>query len=72
MIRVTKVNGIPGRFYPYGFRGGLSMFDTLADRIREDQRKEVTPRERFIQYALVVVIAVTLFGGLYWAIHALE
>jgi hypothetical protein len=48
------------------------MFDTLADRMREDQRKEVTPRERLIQYTLIVVIAVGLFGGLYWAIHALE
>ena len=48
------------------------MFDTLADRIREDERKEHTPRERLMQYSLMVVLAVTVFGGLYWAIHALE
>jgi len=48
------------------------MFDTLADRIREDNRKEVTPRERLLQYALIAVVSVVLFGGLYWVIHALE
>jgi len=48
------------------------MFDTLADRIREDQRKEVSPRERVFQYLLMVVLALAVFGGLYWAIHALE
>ena len=48
------------------------MFDTLADRIREDNRKEVTPRERMIQFALIVVISVVLVGGLYWVILALE
>ena len=48
------------------------MFETLADRIREDERKEHTPRERLVQYALIVSVSVALFGGLYWVIHALE
>ncbi len=48
------------------------MFDTLSDRMREDQRKETTPRQRLLQYALMVVLTVGVIGGLYWAILALE
>ncbi len=48
------------------------MFDTLSDRIREDERKETTARERLLQYGLMVVLTVAVIGGLYWAILALE
>jgi hypothetical protein len=48
------------------------MFDSLADRIREDDHQAVSNTQRYLQYALVLVIAVVLFGGLYMGIKFLE
>ena len=48
------------------------MFDSLADRIREDDRKEVNNTERYIRWAAVLVISVVLFGGLYIGVRLLE
>ena len=39
------------------------MFDSLADRIREDE--QLTASQRYIRWAGVLVISVVLFGGLY-------
>ena len=48
------------------------MFDSLADRIREDDHKEVNNTERYIRWAVVVVVSVVLFGGLYMGVRLLE
>jgi hypothetical protein len=48
------------------------MFDSLADRIREDEHKEVNNRERIIRYLAIVVLSVLLFGGLYYGVRMLE
>ncbi len=48
------------------------MFDSLADRIREDDRKEVNNTERYIRWAAVLVLSVVLFGGLYIGVRLLE
>ena len=48
------------------------MFDSLADRIREDDHQTTSNTERYLRYALVVVIAIALFGGLYFGIKYLE
>ena len=48
------------------------MFDSLADRIREDEHKEVNPTERAIKWVVVAVVSVLLFGGLYFGIRMLE
>ena len=48
------------------------MFDSLADRIREDDRNEVHNAERYIRWAAVLVISVVLFGGLYIGVRLLE
>jgi len=47
------------------------MFDSLADRIREDQRKEVNSTERVIRWVAVGVVSVLLFGGLYYGVRML-
>jgi hypothetical protein len=47
------------------------MFDSLADRIREDEHKEVKPTERVIRWVAIVVISVALFGGLYYGVRML-
>jgi hypothetical protein len=46
------------------------MFDTLADRIREDEH--VSASQRYITWAAVLVISVVLFGGLYFVVQYLE
>lgn len=46
------------------------MFDTLADRIREDEPTSKT--ERYIRWGMVALISVVLFGGLYVVVRFLE
>ncbi len=48
------------------------MFDSLADRIREDDHQQVTNTERYIRWAAVIVISIVLFGGLYMGVRLLE
>ena len=48
------------------------MFDSLADRIREDEHKEVNSTERYIRWAAVIVLSLVLFGGLYMGVRLLE
>jgi len=48
------------------------MFDTLADRIRQDEHAEVSNNERIIRYVVVLVVTVILFGGLYFGVRMLE
>jgi hypothetical protein len=48
------------------------MFDSLADRIREDDHKEVNQTERIIRWVVVAVLSIIIFGGLYMGIRMLE
>jgi hypothetical protein len=48
------------------------MFDSLADRIREDEHKEVNNRERIIRYLAIAILSVLLFGGLYFGVRLME
>jgi len=48
------------------------MFDSLADRIRQDDHAEVNNTERIIRYLIVLVVAVLLFGGLYYGVKMLD
>jgi Ni,Fe-hydrogenase I cytochrome b subunit len=48
------------------------MFDSLADRIREDEHKEVNQTERIIRWVVVAVLSILVFGGLYMGIRMLE
>jgi hypothetical protein len=48
------------------------MFDSLADRIRQDERREVNNTERYIRWAAVIVLSLVLFGGLYMGVRLLE
>jgi hypothetical protein len=54
-----------------GLLGG-SMFDSLADRIREDEHKEVNNTERYLRWAAVIILSLVLFGGLYMGVRLLE
>ena len=46
------------------------MFDSLADRIREDE--QLTVSQRYIRWAAVLVISVVLFGGLYFGVRFMQ
>ena len=48
------------------------MFDSLADRIREDDHKETNTTQRVIFWVALTVISVVLFGGLYYGVRMLE
>ena len=48
------------------------MFDSLADRIKEDEHKEVNQTERIIRWVIVAVLSILLFGGLYMGVRMLE
>jgi hypothetical protein len=41
------------------------MFESLADRIREDEQKSVPKMERYLRWGAVAVLSVLVFGGLY-------
>jgi hypothetical protein len=48
------------------------MFDSLSDRIAQDEAKETSSRERLIRRVMVDVVSVVLFGGLYLGVSLLE
>jgi hypothetical protein len=48
------------------------MFDSLSDRMRQDEAQETTRQERFIRWAMVAIVSVVLFGGLYFGVSMLE
>lgn len=50
----------------------VSMFESLSDRIKADDREEVNSTERIIRWVLMLVLSVVLFGGLYMGVRLLE
>jgi Ni,Fe-hydrogenase I cytochrome b subunit len=48
------------------------MFDSLADRIRQDEHNEVSNNERLVRWLAMLVISLIVFGGLYMGIRMLE
>jgi len=47
------------------------MFDSLADRMKQDQDQEVNATERAIRLVAVIVISAAVFGGLYYVVRLL-
>ena len=50
----------------------VRMFDSLADRIKQDDHDAVNKTERYLRWALVAVVSLVLFGGLYIGVRFLE
>jgi hypothetical protein len=48
------------------------MFDSLADRIKQDENFDVNTTQRIIRYAVVLGVSVLLFGGLYFGVRMLN
>ena len=47
------------------------MFDSLADRMKQDQAQEVNATERAIRLVAVIVISAAVSGGLYYVVRLL-
>ncbi len=47
------------------------MFDTLADRIKQDDGPPTKIGERLVRLAMVVLVSGLLFGGLYLVVQHL-
>ena len=50
----------------------VPMFDSLADRIRQDEHKEVNTTERVIRWVVIAVVSIVVFGGLYYGVRMLD
>jgi hypothetical protein len=48
------------------------MFDSLADRMKADEKRESNATERTLRIVAALVIAVVVFGGLYFVVRLLE
>jgi hypothetical protein len=67
-----------GRVISALYRGYLGiikevpMFDSLADRMKQDDRSGTRTSEVVLRWCAVAVISFLVFGGLYFAVHMME
>ena len=45
------------------------MFESLEEQIKVDAHKSSSNTERMIRWALIVLLSVIVFGGLYFGVH---
>jgi hypothetical protein len=48
------------------------MFESLDEQIKLDEHRTTSNTERFLRWLLVIVIALIVFGGLYWGVHMMQ
>lgn len=48
------------------------MFDSLSDQMKHDLDQETPKSQRIIEYVLVAVVSIVIFGGLYMGIRFLQ
>jgi hypothetical protein len=46
------------------------MFASLEEQMKHDDAKATSPQERMTKWAVIAVVAVAVFGALYYAIQA--
>jgi hypothetical protein len=44
------------------------MFESLADRMKADEQRQSTTRERAVLYTVVAILSMALFAGLYFVV----
>lgn len=47
------------------------MFDSLAERMKHDDATTASPRQRITKWAVIAVVAIAVFGALYFALQAI-
>ena len=48
------------------------MFDSLEEKIKHDDREEISPKERIMHWLAIAVVSVLVFGGLIMGIKMLD
>jgi hypothetical protein len=48
------------------------MFESLDEQIKLDEHKASSNTERLIRWALIVLISVIVFGGIYLGVHLMQ
>jgi hypothetical protein len=48
------------------------MFDSLSDQIKHDIDEQTPQSHRIIEYVIVLVASIVVFGGLYMGIRFLQ
>ena len=48
------------------------MFDSLDEKIKHDDAAETSRGERLLKGAVIAVLSIVLFGGLYLAVRLIE
>jgi hypothetical protein len=49
-----------------------SMFDSLEEQIKRDDRLQISRKERVLKNVAIAALSVLLFGGLYFAVRLVE
>lgn len=47
------------------------MFESLDDQMKHDEMETTTPREKYMKWALIAVVSLVVFGGLYMGVRVL-
>jgi hypothetical protein len=47
------------------------MFDSLAEQMKHDDATASSPRQRMTKWAMIAVVAVVVFGVMYYALRAI-
>ncbi len=45
------------------------MFEGLDEQIKHDDQESITPRERAMKWVIGGIVAVVIFGGLYFGLQ---
>jgi len=48
------------------------MFDSLDETIKHDDAAAIRPKERVIKIALIGLLSIVVFGGVYLAVQLLQ
>lgn len=51
---------------------GVSMFDSLDEQMKQDEREQVSTKERLLRYITIGAVSVIFFGGLVVAVQHLQ
>jgi membrane-associated phospholipid phosphatase len=48
------------------------MFDSLDEQLKVDAHKSTSSTERIVRWVLMILIALIVFGALYWGVHSMQ
>ncbi|HTW64189.1 MAG TPA: hypothetical protein VME17_06215 [Bryobacteraceae bacterium] len=48
------------------------MFDSLDEQLKVDAHKSTSSTERLLRWILMILIALIVFGALYWGVHSMQ